>query len=157
MRRSPSPLKDRPSIKKEKPAFVRNKMEKLLEEIKTPTRAEISESDTWDLSHLYADTAGWRADFDWLEQNYARISEWKGKLDESAESLAACLEFEKELDLKLERLYHFASLQLAEDSANNEYLSRLSQLQNLLTSIGEAFAFLIPEIQAIDEKKWSEF
>ena len=132
-------------------------MEKLLEEIKTPTRSEISESDTWDLSHLYHDTAGWQTDFEWLQQNYPRISEWKGKLNESADSLASCLEFEKELDLKLERLYHFASLQLAEDSANNEYSSRVSQLQNLLTSIGEAFAFVIPEIQAIDEEKWSEF
>ena len=94
-------------------------MEKLLEEIKTPTRSEISESDTWDLSHLYRDTAGWQTDFDWLQQNYTRISEWNGKLNESADSLASCLEFEKELDLKLERLYHFASLQLAEDSANN--------------------------------------
>jgi len=132
-------------------------MEKLQEETKTPTRSEISESDTWDLSHLYPDTAGWQADFDWLQQNYSRINEWKGKLNESADSLASCLEFEKELDLKLERLYHFASLQLAEDSANNEYLSRISELQNLLTSIGEAFAFLVPEIQAIDDKKWSEF
>src|SRR4051812_11043132 len=132
-------------------------MEKLLDEIKTPTRSEISESDTWDLSHLYPETAGWQADFDSLQQNYPRISEWTGKLNESADSLAACLEFEKELDLKLERLYHFASLQLAEDSANNEFLRRISQLQNLLTSIGEAFAFVIPEIQAIDDKKWSEF
>jgi len=56
-------------------------------------------------------------------------------------------EFEKELDLKIERVYHFASLQLAEDSANNEYLARVSQLQNLMTKIGETSAFVAPEIQ----------
>jgi oligoendopeptidase F len=132
-------------------------MEQLLEETKTPTRSEIPESDTWDLTQLYRDTAGWQADFDWLQQSYSRISEWKGKLASSADSLASCLDFEKELDQKLERLYHFASLQLAEDSANNDYLSRVSQLQNLLTSIGEEFAFVIPEIQAIEEETWSLF
>ena len=39
----------------------------------------------------------------------------------------------------------------AEDSANTEYLARVGQIQNLLTQIGEAFAFVIPEIQAIDD------
>ena len=69
----------------------------------------------------------------------------------NAATLAELLEFEKTLDLKIERVYHFASLQLAEDSANPEYLARIGQLQNLLTSIGETAAFLVPEIQAIDD------
>ena len=47
------------------------------------------------------------------------------------------LEFEKTLDLKIERVYHYASLQLAEDGADPEYLARMGQLQNLLTKIGE--------------------
>src|SRR5437879_9762614 len=59
--------------------------------------------------------------------------------------------------MKIERLYHFASLQLAEDSANPDYLARVSQVQNLLTRIGEVAAFLIPEIQAIDDEKFAEF
>jgi oligoendopeptidase F len=67
------------------------------------------------------------------------------------------LEFEKTLDLKIERLYHFASLQLAEDSANTEYLARIGQIQNLLTQIGEAFAFVVPEIQAIDDATFAKF
>jgi oligoendopeptidase F len=76
---------------------------------------------------------------------------------QSAKTLAEVLAFEKELDLKLERLYHFASLQLAEDSANNDYLARIGELQNLMTKIGEAAAFVVPEIQAIDDAHWSEF
>ena len=65
--------------------------------------------------------------------------------------------FEKALELKIERLYHFASLQLAEDSANNEYLARIGQVQNLLTKVGEAAAFVVPEIQAIDDQKLAKF
>jgi oligoendopeptidase F len=132
-------------------------METQTEETKTPTRAEIPESDKWDLNHLFTAIDKWQEDFDWVEKNYPRLSEWKGKIGESADSLGSCLNFEKELDLKIERLYQFASLQLAEDSSNNEYLTRIGRLQNLLTAIGELSAFVVPEIQAIDDAHWSEF
>ena len=42
----------------------------------------------------------------------------EGTLGESAGTLADCLEFDKTLDMKIERTYHYASLQLAEDGAN---------------------------------------
>ena len=67
------------------------------------------------------------------------------------------LEFEKALELKIERVYHYASLQVAEDSTNNEYLARIGQVQNLLTKIGEAAAFVVPEILAIDDEKFAIF
>jgi oligoendopeptidase F len=121
------------------------------------SRADIPESDKWDLSHLFVDVDKWKEDFRWVAQTYPRIREWRGKLGQSAQNLADCLEFEKSLDLKIERLYHFASLQLAEDSANTEYLARVRQIQNLLTQIGEAFAFVVPEIQAIDDEKFAKF
>jgi len=122
-----------------------------------PTRDEIPNSDKWDLSHLFADISKWQEDFAWIQRTYPRIKEWRGRLGQSAKNLAECLEFEKTLDLKIERLYHFASLQLAEDSANTEYLARIGQIQNLLTQIGEAFAFVVPEIQAIDDTSFGKF
>jgi oligoendopeptidase F len=125
--------------------------------MEVPTRADIPDSDKWDLARLFVDVGKWKEDFVWLEQTYPQIKNWKGKLDGSAKELASCLEFEKSIDLKLERIYHFASLQLAEDSANTDYLARVGQLQNLMTKIGEAFAFVVPEIQAIDNATFSQF
>jgi len=125
--------------------------------VDVPTRAEIPDSDKWDLARLFSDVDKWKEDFRWLEQTYSRIKEWKGKLGQSAKNLADCLEFEKTLDLKIEKLYHFASLELAEDSANTEYLARVGQIQNLFTKIGEAFAFVVPEIQAIDDATFEKF
>ena len=124
---------------------------------KIPTRVEIPEKDKWDLRRLFVDVSKWQEDFVWVQQTYPRLQQWKGKVGESAKSLAGCLEFEKALEMKIERLYHFASLQLAEDSANPDYLARVGQVQNLLTRIGEAAAFVIPEIQAIDDEKFTEF
>ncbi len=122
-----------------------------------PTRADLPEADKWDLTHLFASIDKWKEDFGWVQQTFPRLKERSGKLGDSAKSLADFLEFEKTIDLKLERLYHFASLQLAEDSANNEYLARVGQIQNLLTKIGETAAFVVPEIQAIDDEKFATF
>ena len=126
-------------------------------ETKVPTRDEIPEADKWDLSHLFATTDKWEEDVRWIQENFSRLTTWKGRVGESAQTLADVLEFEKTLDLKIERVYHYASLQLAEDSANPEYLARMGQLQNLLTKIGEATAFLVPEIQAIADQRFAQF
>ena len=122
-----------------------------------PSRADIPESDKWDLRHLFADVSKWQEDFAWLQREYPKVERWKDTVGESAETLAAVLEFEKVLELKIERVYHYASLQAAEDSTNNEYLARIGQVQNLLTKISEAAAFVLPEILAIDEEEFATF
>ncbi len=127
-----------------------------MEQTTTPTRADIPESDKWDLTHLFADVGKWQEDVNWIAHTFPQIARWKGRIGESASNLAEVLEFEKQLDLKIERVYHFASLQLAEDSANNEYLARIGQLENLMTKVGEASAFVVPEIQTIDDARWPQ-
>ncbi|HEY8834435.1 MAG TPA: oligoendopeptidase F [Chthoniobacterales bacterium] len=124
---------------------------------KTLTRADVPDSDKWDLTHLFAHADKWSEDFAWLQQTYPKITDWKGRLGESAATLATCLEFEKSLDLKIERLFHYVSLQLSEDSANPDYLTRMSQMQNLLTKISEAASYLSPEIQAIPNDQFAQF
>jgi len=128
-----------------------------MDERKTPTRDEIPEADKWDLSQLFGSADKWSEDFAWIQATFPRLTTWKGRVGESAGTLAELLEFEKALDLKIERVYHYASLQLAEDSSNPNYLARMGQLQNLLTTIGEATAFIGPEIQAIEDEKFAQF
>jgi len=122
-----------------------------------PLRADIVDSDKWDLTHLFADVSKWQQDFAWLQREYPKLEQWKGRVAESAQTLAGLLEFEKALEQKMERVYHYASLQVAEDSTNNEYLARIGQVQNLITKIGETAAFVVPEILAIDDERFGEF
>src|SRR5499427_3768394 len=122
-----------------------------------PTRADVPETDKWDLTHLFADVSKWQEDFAWLQREYPKLQQWKGRVGESAQTLAGLLEFEKALEQKMERVYHYASLQAAEDSTNNEYLTRIGQVQNLLTRISEAAAFVVPEILAIDDERFERF
>ena len=123
----------------------------------TPTRDEIQETDKWDLTHLFSEVGKWQEEFVSVHETYPGLTNWKGRVGESAASLVAFLEFEKTIDLKLERLYHFASLQLAEDSANNDYLARMGQLENLLTKVATASAFVVPELQAIPDQTFEIF
>src|SRR5881398_1065269 len=122
-----------------------------------PARADVHETDKWDLTHLFADVSKWQEDFAWLQREYPKLEQWKGRVGESPLTLAGLLEFEKALEQKMERVYHYASLQAAEDSTNNEYLARIGQVQNLLTRISEAAAFVVPEILAIDEERFGKF
>src|SRR5881398_456383 len=128
-----------------------------MDEAKIPTRTDISDSDKWELTHLFADVGKWQEDFAWLQRTYPKLQNWKGRVGESTQTLAEVLEFEKSLELKIERIYHYASLQLAEDSTTNEYLARIGQVQNLLTKIGEVAAFVVPEILAIDDETFAKF
>jgi len=128
-----------------------------MDETKTPRRDDIPDADKWDLSHLFVSVDKWSEDFAWIQATYPRLTTWKGRVGESAGTLAEVCEFEKALDLKIERVYHFASLQLAEDSSNPDYLTRIGQLQNLLTKIGEASSFIVPEMQAISDEKFAQF
>src|SRR6266540_2932856 len=122
-----------------------------------PTRSDIFEFDKWDLTQLFTDVSKWQEDFAWLQRTYPNLERWKGRVGDSAQTLAEVLEFEKALELRIERVHHYASLQLAEDSTNNEYLTRFGQVQNLFTKIGETAAFVVPEILAIDDKQFAQF
>jgi len=121
------------------------------------TRSEISESDTWDLSHLFQTEEAYREAFAQLRDLYPKTAEYRTRLGESVETLFACLEFEKLLNQIAERLGHYASLKNAEDSSNNDNLSRQAELTNLLTRFGEVASFINPEIQQIADKTFQRF
>lgn len=124
---------------------------------RTPVRDEIPAEDTWDLSVLYPTSEQWSAEFAAVQATYAGIAGFKGRLGTSAAALRDGLEFEKALSIRVERLYHYAMLRVSEDSSDDANLSREAQLENLLTRINEASAFIHPEIQAIDDSTFEQF
>ena len=122
-----------------------------------PARYEIPESDTWDLTKLFITEEEYRDALVALKNLYPKIAQYRTRLGEAAKTLCECLEFEKSLDQMAERLGHYASLKYAEDSSNNENLSRRAELTNLLTKVSEAASYLNPEIQQIPEETFERF
>ena len=53
-----------------------------MEEQKIATRADIPDSDKWDLTLLFADVGKWQEDVAWITATYPRITEWKGRVGE---------------------------------------------------------------------------
>jgi oligoendopeptidase F len=122
-----------------------------------PLRSEIAAADTWDLCVLYATPEDWAADFARLQEQFPRYTEFKGKIGQSAANLAGCLEFDKNLSLRVERLGHYASLRMSEDSSDAANLKRSGEFENLLTKVAEASSFISPEIQAIEDSTFAAF
>jgi len=122
-----------------------------------PTRDQARLEDTWDLTLLYATPQDWQAAFEKLQSSYGKVEQWKGRVAESAQILRDVLEFDKALSLEIERLGHYASLESSGDSSNSENLKREALFENLLTRIGEATAYVSPEIQALDDATFERY
>ncbi|MHA3772123.1 oligoendopeptidase F [Verrucomicrobiota bacterium sgz303538] len=122
-----------------------------------PTRDQIKIEDTWDLTVLYPTDQAWQEAFAELQRFYPKAAEFQGHIGESATTLRDVMEFEKALSLQIERLGHYASLKSSEDSSDAQNLAREAQFDNLMTRIGEATAFVAPEIQAIDDATFDKY
>lgn len=125
------------------------------EKKRVPLRAEVVTEHTWDLTPLFSDDAHWDSEFASLAKDYLKIAEYRGRLAESPKVLAEVFAFEKSIDLRIEQLNQFAALRVTEDSSNSVALAREARLQSLLTRVGEAFSYLTPEIQALDDAKFT--
>jgi oligoendopeptidase F len=122
-----------------------------------PIRHEVDLQDTWDLTLLFSTEEAWEKEFQQLTATYPQITQFQGELGTSAEKLLEILEFKKKLHQSLERLSHYAGLRLTEDSSNNVSLDREGRLQSVATHLETATSFIAPEIQAIDDKTFSDF
>ncbi len=122
-----------------------------------PTREELAPADTWDLALLYPEDAAWQEAFAQVQAQWPALTGYKGRVAESAESLREVLELEKSLNLQIERLYHYAMLRVSENASDDAHLQREAVLQNLLTRIGEATAFVAPEIQAVEDERFEKY
>lgn len=118
-----------------------------------PARHEVPEGDTWDLTSLYADTAGWEADFRKLDGLIPRFETFRGRLGESAAMLAEALDFDSDFDRVAERLGTYAFLKTTEDQGNSDYQGMKSRFQNLSMRAGQAASFMRPELLAIEPAK----
>ena len=120
-------------------------------------RKDVPLSDQWDLTPLYADPAAWDQDFEDLKAILPRIEPLKGTVGMSKQALKAALDLNTEWDRRAERLGEYAHLRTAENVADGPANDRMGRFMGLATQVGAAFAFLTPEIQAIDDSTWNSW
>ncbi|MGE5401809.1 MAG: oligoendopeptidase F [Ignavibacteriales bacterium] len=124
---------------------------------KLPGRDEIKADYKWKLSDIYASNDLWEQDFKWVEENTSKYSQFQGNLVNSADNLLAALKFDDEVEIKISRLYLYASLSKDLDLANSENSARFDRISALSSKTAAASSFMRPEILSVPREKIDEF
>ncbi|MBO9714418.1 oligoendopeptidase F [Sphingomonas sp.] len=119
--------------------------------------AAASSGPMWDLSEIYPDDATWDAARKQVLAGLPRIASWQGKLGTSADVLAEALAYQSDLGRTAGRVFTYISLKGDEDvrvAANQE---RLSQARDMFTALGEATAWVAPELLTLGKDRIEGF
>jgi len=111
----------------------------------------------WNLADLYADTAAWDADAQKVEEALSAVSSCQGHLGDSAKELAHCLYLQSAAARHFARLAVYANELHDEDTGAASGLELSQRVQVLGTKLGEATAFVRPEILHLGKAKLDAF
>lgn len=124
-----------------------------------PKRADVPFGDKWDLSSIFKSDDEWEKALKEIPELTAAVVAFKGKLGENETSLLNCLKAYEKASLKIETVYHYASLQHEADEDDSKATDRDGRAMMAYTQMQAELSFIDPEIQTIDEtklRKWIE-
>lgn len=124
---------------------------------KAKQRSEIAQQDKWRIEDIYATDEAWEADYNECIRRAKEKCVYQGRLAESVQILYQALKESDEADLLVEHVYVYAFMKYYEDTANAVYQEMSGRAQAAVTKLSEKYAFLTPEILAIDQKKMQEY
>jgi oligoendopeptidase F len=107
----------------------------------------------WDLTDLYPTDAAWAADKTAIQAEIGRVARLRGTLGRDAAALRTALQTISDLYRKLLRFYIYASLKADEDLRVAPNQERKQQAQDVFTAMGEATAWVEPEILAVGRQR----
>ncbi|MEM6851254.1 MAG: M3 family oligoendopeptidase, partial [Pseudomonadota bacterium] len=122
-----------------------------------PAAAEAPEQIEWDLTDLYADDAAWRAAYDAAKSDVAALTDHQGSLAKDAASMAEALEAMSAVAKEVARIYVYASLKSDADQRVSEAQQRTGEARSLYVSLGEATAWVQPELIEAGAEKIQAF
>lgn len=118
-----------------------------------PLRKDVPAKDKWDLSSIYKSDDDWEAALKEVSVLTEKVAAYKGRLGESAETLLEALKALEEAELKMETVYHYASLQHEADEDDSTATDRDGRAMMAYTQMQAALSFIDPEIQEIEDDK----
>ncbi len=124
---------------------------------KIPKRSEVLESDKWDLSSIYKSNDDWESALKELPALTEKVLQFKGKLGSDSKTLLSALQALEQAELKLETVYHYASLQHEADEDDSEATDREGRAMMAYTEMQSEISFMDPELLSIPEetlKSW---
>ena len=122
-----------------------------------PSRKDVPESDKWNLSSIYKSDDEWESSLKEIPILTKKVLEYKSKLGSSAQTLLDALKALEKANLKMETVYHYASLQHEADEDDSKATDRDGRAMMAYTQMETELSFIDPEIQSIDETKLMEW
>lgn len=124
---------------------------------KIPKRSEVPAADKWDLSSIYKSDDDWESALKELPALTEKVLEFKGKLGSDSDTLLSALKALEQAELKLETVYHYASLQHEADEDDSEAADREGRAMMAYTKMQSEISFMDPELLSIPQetlKSW---
>ena len=120
---------------------------------KIPQRKDVPAKDKWNLSSIFKSDDEWEQALKEIPALSTKVAAYKGRLGESSATLLEALKALEAAELKLETVYHYASLQHEADEDDTTATDREGRAMIAYTNMQSELSFIDPEIQAIDESK----
>lgn len=114
-----------------------------------PTRAEVPENLTWDLSTIFKTDADWEQAYQAVTAQAQETAKLQGTLGQSAASLLAGTKAVLATYRELEKVYVYASMKSDQDTTNDFYHGLDARGETLATNVSSQLAFYDPEVLAI--------
>ena len=118
-------------------------------------RNVIPASRKWRVEDIFPSVEAWEEMYAACESELD-FSDFEGKLTD-AETVLACMTRVNEVVLKLSRLAVYAHMRHDEDSRNSDYMALTAKVSMLGMKLGEATAFITPELTALPVKTLEAF
>lgn len=118
---------------------------------KVLTRAEVPESSTWNLEHLFLTEEDWNKELEQVLASADEVTSFKGRLGEGAGLLLDCLNAQEALMERARKVGAYAHLKQTEDGTNPENQARSAKSGDALTKLSSEFTFIESEILALPE------
>ena len=120
-------------------------------------RSEIPEKYTWNPYSVFADNAAWAAGLGDVKALLPEIAAWRGRLHEGPEVVAACMAQLETLYKKAGKVFVYASMFYAVNTADQEAAARNDQAQGMFGQAMATIAFVEPELLAIGHDTLQEW
>lgn len=122
-------------------------------------RQEQRLEDTWRMEDLYENEALYERDFSSVEEQIAEFEAYQGMLSRGEQQLLAVLQLYEKMNQTFEKVYVYANQRYHQDTANAGYQKMSGETQVLGARLGQASAWLEPELLGLGEEKlnrWME-
>jgi oligoendopeptidase F len=116
---------------------------------KVPTRAEVPEEYTWDLSQIFPDVSAWEQELQAVEARAQELAALQGTLAQGPVQLLSALTLRDDVGQRLYALYVYAMHLKDSDSTNPVGQGLAERVGSFAARVQAALAFIEPEILAI--------